>query len=129
MTASEPLTITVHRAPGHTVLRLDGPCDYETAPDLREAADQVLATEPVPQCLTLDCTGVDDWDSSALSALIWIKRCVDADQVRLHLVGIDDHQLSVLRITGLSMLFEEALADTCQGDRHEAAAAHQVADS
>jgi anti-sigma B factor antagonist len=124
MNTTEPLTITVqHTAPGRIVLALSGPCDFETAADLRQAADEALAAVPQPQCLTLDFTGVDACDSSGLSALIWIKRCTVADGVRLHLVGFDAHQHEILQITGLDAYLADALNAPCQEHGEETATA------
>jgi anti-sigma B factor antagonist len=117
MNTTEPLTITVQQsAPGRVVLALSGPCDFETVEDLRQAADEALGAQPPPQCLTLDFADVDVWDSSGLSALIWIKRATDADGVRLHVVGLDAHQQQILHITGLDSYLADALTVLCQDD-------------
>ncbi|MDF9817062.1 STAS domain-containing protein [Streptomyces sp. SPB162] len=114
MKTTEPLTITVQQStPGRVVLALSGPCDFETVEDLREAADEALAASP-PQCLTLDFTDVDAWDSSGLSALIYVKRFTDTDGVRLHVVGLDAHQQQILHITGLDVYLADALTVLCQ---------------
>ncbi|MFC1414060.1 STAS domain-containing protein [Streptacidiphilus sp. N1-12] len=120
MNTTEPLTITVqHSEPGRAVLALSGPCDFETVEDLRQAADAALAAVPAPQCLTLDFTGVESCDSSGLSALIWIKRCTDADGVRLHLVGLDAHQQQVMHVTGLDVYLDDALNTPCQEQQQD----------
>ncbi|QMU77112.1 STAS domain-containing protein [Streptacidiphilus sp. PB12-B1b] len=115
----EPLTITVNpTASGRITLALVGSCDYETAGELRQAADEALAELPVGGCLTVDLTGVDNTDSSALSALIWIMRCTETDQVNLHLAGVSDHLQGILRITGLDAHFADALSSP---EQHHAA--------
>jgi anti-sigma B factor antagonist len=124
MNTTEPLTITTQQSePGRLVLVLSGPCDFETVEDLRRATDEALARVPAPQCLTLDFTGVEDCDSSGLSTLIWIKRCTVSDGVRLHLVGLHEHQHHVIRITGLSTYLADALDGPCQEHHEETATA------
>ena len=89
---------------------------------LRQAADEALAGVPTPQCLTVDFTAVDACDSSGLSAMIWIKRCTDADGVQLHLGGLDQHVRHVMAITGLDVHLTDALTAPCQ-DHGEGTAA------
>jgi anti-sigma B factor antagonist len=112
----EPLTITVRQSsPGRPVLELSGPCDYETAQELRRAAEEALAAEPAPGCLTLDLTDVETCDSSGLAALIWIQRRATAGSVRLHLVGVSAHLDRFIDITGLDEYFADARrGDSCQ---------------
>ncbi|MCZ4119792.1 STAS domain-containing protein [Streptomyces sp. H39-S7] len=124
MNTTEPLTITVQQStPGRVVLALSGPCDFETVEDLRQAADEALAVASPPQCLTLDFAEVDAWDSSGLSALIWIKRCTDTDGVRLHVIGLDAHQQQILHITGLDSYLADALTVLCQDHAEDPTAA------
>jgi len=128
MNTIEPLTITVEQSePGHVVLVLSGPCDFETVSDLRQAADEALAAVPPPHCLTLDFTGVEACDSSGLSTLIWIRRCATTDGVGLHLVGFTDHQHHVLEVTGLHVYLADALKGPCQGHTGETAAPNATA--
>ncbi|MEV5822585.1 STAS domain-containing protein [Micromonospora haikouensis] len=67
------LTIEVSRpAPGRARLRLAGELDYDTAPELVEAADRLRrdgCTE-----LEIDLGGITLCDSSGLSALVVIHR-------------------------------------------------------
>ncbi len=117
--APEPLTIALRpTGPGRVTLALVGSCDYETAGELRQAADEALAALPVDGCLTIDLIGVDNTDSSALSALIWIMRCTETDRVNLHLTGVSDHLQRILVITGLDVHFADALSSP---ERHHAA--------
>lgn len=98
------LTIEVSRpAPGRARLRLAGELDFDTAPELVEAADRLRrdgCTE-----LEIDLGGVTLCDSSGLSALVVIHRN-GAGPIRL--IGTSGQLQQLLDRTGLA----EVLATT-----------------
>ncbi|MFE9187374.1 STAS domain-containing protein [Micromonospora haikouensis] len=92
------LTIEVSRpAPGRARLRLAGELDYDTAPELVEAADRLRrdgCTE-----LEIDLGAITLCDSSGLSALVVIHRNGTGP---IRLTGTSDQLQQLLDRTGLA---------------------------
>ncbi|KAB1934512.1 STAS domain-containing protein [Micromonospora sp. ALFpr18c] len=103
------LTIEVTRLDaGHVQLRLTGELDYDTAPELIEAAAELR--EAGRQQVLIDLTGVTLCDSSGLSALLVVHR--GAESIRL--TGVSPQLRQMLDRTGLSELL--AVEHTATGD-------------
>ncbi|MEU1606610.1 STAS domain-containing protein [Micromonospora matsumotoense] len=94
------LSIEVTRlAVGHARLRLTGDLDFDTAPELLDAATRARA-DGCPE-LTIDLVGLGLCDSSGLSAFLVLSQS-GAGPVRLTGVGVRLRQL--LDRTGLTEL-------------------------
>ncbi|SCL28833.1 STAS domain-containing protein [Micromonospora inyonensis] len=101
------LTIEVSRAAArHAVLRLTGELDFDTAPELIWAANQVRAEGHDE--LTVDLTHVTLCDSSGLSAIVVLYRDT-AWTVRL--TGMNRQVQHLLTRTGLAELLAGSRPD------------------
>ncbi|MFJ7146757.1 STAS domain-containing protein [Streptomyces sp. NPDC100445] len=110
------LTLASHRGPRHTVVAVDGPIDYHTAPQL---LGHLTTTElqNVP-LLILDLTRVDFCDSSALGAFVDMhRRRADAGH-RFALTGIHPEVRRILELTRLASVLplHETVKDALSGD-------------
>lgn len=101
MTTPLPDTLQIETTAEGT-LRVTGSLDLATAPRLRTALAQALATQS--GCLVLDVTGLAFCDSSGLSALVDAHNQLDG-QGNLVLLGASDQLRQVLRITNLDSTF------------------------
>ncbi|MFF8729408.1 STAS domain-containing protein [Streptomyces sp. NPDC015171] len=96
---------------------LRGELDFSSAVQLREAADQVLATLPRPEPLVIDCTALSFCDSSGISALIHVYQRLSAQGGTLRLAAVPGSVARVFRLTGLDQVISvyatasDALAD------------------
>lgn len=94
--AERPLRPTVR-------LAAEGDLDVRSAPDLQREVSRALDSGPGD--LELDLSEVTFLDSSALGALVGIKRTVEDDGRALHIVGVSTKVMRVLQLTGLDVLF------------------------
>ncbi|SCF14572.1 anti-anti-sigma factor [Micromonospora coriariae] len=102
----QQLTIEVTRLDGGQVrLRLAGELDYDSAPDLIAAADELRGDDHQP--LMVDLTGVSLCDSSGLSALLVVHRAAGA----IRLTGGSPQLQRMLDRTGLAELLAVEHAD------------------
>lgn len=110
------LTLASHRGPRHTVVAVDGPIDYHTAPQL---LGHLTTTEiqNVP-LLILDLTRVDFCDSSALGAFVDIHRRRAAAGYRFALTGIQPEVRRILELTRLASVLplHETVQDALSED-------------
>lgn len=81
----------------------EGDLDVRSAPDLRRDVSRAL--DGAPGDVELDLSQVTFIDSSALGALVEIKRMVEDDGRALRLVGVSRKVTRVLQLTGLDTLF------------------------
>lgn len=104
------LSLASHRGPQHTVVDVDGPIDYHSAPQL---LGHLTTTEiqNVP-LLILDLTRVDFCDSSALGAFVDIHRRRAAAGHRFALIGIQAEVRRILELTRLASVLP--LHDTAE---------------
>ncbi|MEW2289396.1 STAS domain-containing protein [Streptomyces sp. NPDC047841] len=110
------LSLASHRGPRHTVVAVDGPIDYHTAPQL---LGHLTTTElqNVP-LLILDLARVNFCDSSALGAFVDIhRRRADAGH-RFALSGIQPEVRRILELTRLASVLPlyETVEDALSGD-------------
>ncbi|MEV6804644.1 STAS domain-containing protein [Streptomyces sp. NPDC051132] len=110
------LTLASRSGPRHTVVAVDGPVDYHTAPQL---LGHLTTTEiqNVP-LLILDLTRVDFCDSSALGAFVDIHRRRAAAGHRFALAGVQPEVRRILELTRLTSVLplHETVKDALCGD-------------
>lgn len=94
--------LDVAREPEHTVLRVAGDLDLETAPQLLAAIEPYLSTGDEP--LLLDLSGLAFIDSSGLSALIRVnQRMIEAGRP-LSIIAPAPPVAKAFEITGLDQV-------------------------
>ena len=95
---------------GCPVLAVTGQLDLNSADQLADAVDDLIAATPA-LCLILDVTGLTWWDSSGLAVLITAQQRVNAiPAARMVLAGLPGQLLGRLRDGGLAGRF--TLADS-----------------
>ena len=92
--------LSVERQPEHTVLRVSGDLDLETAPRLLTGAEPHLASAD----LVIDLRPLTFIDSSGLSALIRINQRMTAADRRLTIIAPAPHVAKAFEITGLDQI-------------------------
>ncbi|PSM42411.1 anti-anti-sigma factor [Streptomyces dioscori] len=98
-----PLTITARDAATGPVLEITGDLDHETAPELRDAVnDLALAAGLV---LVLDLARLDFCDSSGISALLSARSRAVEQGGGIALAAVPANTSRILRITGLDRVF------------------------
>ncbi|MEV4659694.1 STAS domain-containing protein [Micromonospora sp. NPDC049301] len=103
--SAQLLSIEVTRLDaGRVRLRLSGDLDYDSAPELIAAADELRGDH---QQLLIDLTGVSFCDSSGLSALLVVHRAAGA----IRLTGVSRILQRMLDRTGLAELLAVEHAD------------------
>ncbi|WFE40061.1 STAS domain-containing protein [Micromonospora sp. WMMD998] len=116
------LSIEVDRIDaGSARLRLAGELDFDTAPDLVEAA--AALRRDGHQELWLDFADVTLCDSSGLSALVVVHR---AGTGAVHLLGLNPRVQRLLDRTGLAEVLAVA-PRAAPGDAHDVAGSRAVA--
>ena len=103
MTDDEALwELVVDRQPEHTVLRVSGDLDLETAPRLLAGAEPHLVA--ADEGLIIDLSALTFIDSSGLSALIRINQRVSAIGRRLTIITPAPQVAKAFEITGLDQV-------------------------
>lgn len=94
--------LSVDRLPEHTVLRVTGDLDLETAPRLLVGVEPHVAA--ADGALIIDLSALQFIDSSGLSALIRINRRVAAAGRELTIIAPAPPVAKVFEITGLDKI-------------------------
>ena len=108
------LSITTEARTDPSVMHVGGDLDVYTAPQLKEALDNVgLAGKTI----VLDLSAVHFIDSTALGVLVSALQQSRAHEGELSLVIDDPHLLKIFRITGFDSLFSifPAVAGAIEG--------------
>ncbi|MBM7439375.1 anti-anti-sigma factor [Streptomyces sp. HB132] len=98
-----PLTITSRDAATGPVLEITGDLEYATAPQLRNALDDL--TLAAGQLLVLDLSGMDFCDSSGITTLLAARNLATEQNAALALAAVPPNTLRVLGIVGLDRVF------------------------
>jgi anti-sigma B factor antagonist len=98
----EAWRLDVAREPEHTVLRVTGDLDLETAPQLLGAIEPYLSAGSEP--LVLDLSGLAFIDSSGLSALIRVNQRMVAAERPLSILAPAPPVAKAFEITGLDQV-------------------------
>lgn len=96
------VTATSHAA-GPRVLAVAGDLDHHTAPQLREAVEDLDLSPATP--LIIDLSGVDYCDSTGLTVLIGAHRQTTAAGALLALTGTRPDLNRVFSLVGLDQMF------------------------
>ncbi|GAA0896686.1 STAS domain-containing protein [Virgisporangium ochraceum] len=94
--------LVVDRQPEHTVLRVTGDLDLETAPRLLAGVEPHLVASD--ESLIIDLSALSFIDSSGLSALIRINQRVAATGRRLTIIAPAPQVAKAFEITGLDQI-------------------------
>jgi len=96
--ANERFSIDIATTDGTVVVRLHGPLDLASAPDVAQLSHALRSTTgPV----TLDLADLDFIDSTGISALAGFKGELDVQMRSLVVAGVQPRVLDVLRMVGI----------------------------
>jgi anti-anti-sigma factor len=104
------------------VFALRGELDFDSAVQLREAADTVLAGPQPRPLVVIDCTALTFCDSSGISGLIRIYQQLSARGGVLRLAAVPASVARIFTLTGLEQVI--AVHDSAH-DALDASGAHQ----
>lgn len=97
------LTITTRSVATGPILEITGDLDYDSAPELREAVNDLTLTSG--QLLILDLAGLEYCDSSGLTVLLAARNLADEQGADMALAAVPDNTARILSITGLDRVF------------------------
>ncbi|MET8963015.1 STAS domain-containing protein [Streptomyces sp. NPDC004074] len=86
------------------LLTLRGELDFNSAVQLREAADRVAAEPSGRGLMVIDCTGLGFCDSSGISSLIAIRQWLSARGSTLRLAAAPGAVARIFTLTGLDQV-------------------------
>jgi anti-sigma B factor antagonist len=98
------LSVRIERDEDIAVVRLGGELDIATIPQLRQAALEQLADGTCRQ-LTLNLAELTFLDSSALGALVELRRAATSYDASLRLEGVQPGAARIITIAGLAQDF------------------------
>ena len=95
-------------APTSGVLKLTGALSFESLPSVLAESAQYAARADVPDCLTIDFSGVTEIDSSAVALLLEWRRQAAARGKRLAYVNLPPNLLALAGLYGVADLIQLA---------------------
>jgi len=90
---------------GTAVIKLNGRFDFNTHRDFRSAYEPLIA-DPVIKSVTVDFSGVDYLDSSALGMLLMLRDKMGGANKDVALSGVRGNVKQVLDIANFGKLFQ-----------------------
>ena len=103
------LTLATDDLGEHSVIRVAGDVDIDTAPSLRSAVQELL--ERGRRALIVDVSAVDFIDSTGLGVLVGALKETQSQQGTLELICTQRRMLNLLHLTGLDEAFTVHEAD------------------
>ena len=95
----------VHKESGQAIIKLVGRFDFNTHRDFR-GAYELLVTEADIRAVTVDFSGVDYLDSSALGMLLMLRDKLGGANKSVALTGVRGNVKQVLDIANFGKLFQ-----------------------
>jgi len=93
----------VQRTGDETKLTVRGSLDINSAPDLADAIDKVVATRPSK--VTVDLSGLDLIDSSGVAALVKLYKGVRGGGGAITISGARDQPLAIFKLLRMDKVF------------------------
>ena len=98
-----PPTFDVQRTNSETRLTVRGSLDINTAPQLAEEVDRIVATKP--KQVTVDLSALDLIDSSGVAALVKLYKGVRGASGSVHITGARDQPLAIFKLLRMDKVF------------------------
>jgi anti-anti-sigma factor len=96
--------IKVVASKGGTLAFLSGPVNMDSSPEVRDQLLVIVRTAN-PKIVSIDLSGVTQFDSSGLATLIDALRTARSSKTQLTLWGLDGRLLHLFELTGILSLF------------------------
>lgn len=93
----------VRRSDSETALAVRGSLDINTAPQLAEEIDKIVAAKP--KKVTVDLGGLDLIDSSGVAALVKLYKGVRAGGGTIAMTGARDQPLAIFKLLRMDKVF------------------------
>jgi len=98
-----PEQFDVQRTSDQTRLAIRGSLDINSAPDLSDAIDKIVATRP-PK-VAVDLSALDLIDSSGVAALVKLYKGVRANGGSITISGARDQPLAIFKLLRMDKVF------------------------
>jgi len=98
------MQVTVTKNGKQAVVKLTGRFDFNTHREFRAAVDP-LWVDPELAAVTIDFSGVEYLDSSALGMLLMLRDKIDGAKKELKLTGVHGNVKQILDIANFGKLF------------------------
>ena len=98
-----PEQFDVQRTSDQTRLAIRGSLDINSAPDLSDAIDKIVATRP-PK-VAVDLSSLDLIDSSGVAALVKLYKGVRANGGAITISGARDQPLAIFKLLRMDKVF------------------------
>jgi anti-sigma B factor antagonist len=98
-----PIPFDVKTTPTETTLAVRGSLDINTAPQLAEEIDRIIATKPTK--VVCDLSGLDLIDSSGVAALVKLYKGVRTAGSAIEIVGARDQPLAIFKLLRMDKVF------------------------
>jgi anti-sigma B factor antagonist len=93
----------VQRSPSSTTLTVRGSLDINTAPQLGDEIDKLVADKP--SLVIVDLSGLDLIDSSGVGALVKLYKAVRATGGDVTISGVRDQPLAIFKLLRMDKVF------------------------
>ena len=97
------MSFDVQRTNSETKLTLKGSLDINTAPQLGEEVDRIVAKKP--QKVVVDLSALDLIDSSGVAALVKLYQGVRGINGTINIVGARDQPLAIFKLLRMDKVF------------------------
>ena len=98
-----PTPFEVQRTPSETKLTVRGSLDINTAPQLSEEIDRIVASRP-PR-VVCDLSALDLIDSSGVAALVKLYKAIRSGGGAIEIVGARDQPLAIFKLLRMDKVF------------------------
>jgi phospholipid transport system transporter-binding protein len=95
------------QAAAGTVLALTGALSFETIPKVLEESAAYAARPDLPDCLTIDLSGITGVDSAAVALLLEWRRQAESRKKRLEFVNLPPNLLALAELYGVADLIRK----------------------
>jgi anti-sigma B factor antagonist len=93
----------VSRSPESITLAVRGSLDINTAPQLSEEIDRIMADKPT--LVIVDMSGLDLIDSSGVAALVKLYKAVRGGGGEVTISGVRDQPLAIFKLLRMDKVF------------------------
>jgi anti-sigma B factor antagonist len=98
-----PNPFDIQRSDSETSLSVRGSLDINTAPQLAEEIDKIVASKP--KKVSVDLTGLDLIDSSGVAALVKLYKGIRGTGGTVAMTGARDQPLAIFKLLRMDKVF------------------------
>ena len=98
-----PNPFDIQRSDSETSLSVRGSLDINTAPQLAEEIDKIVASKP--KKVSVDLSGLDLIDSSGVAALVKLYKGIRGHGGAVAMIGARDQPLAIFKLLRMDKVF------------------------